>query len=163
MWAYLETTTIPKERGPWRVLRIPRANQPQATKDSYCTSADQLNKGDFFQSPSRVAILYKNGIKVTGQSSKRFKTFESTECTYKSTTGEILRVVSIYRSGTATSQCAKIPQFLEDFEQLLSDLVDKPGKPLIMGDFNIHVEDVSDSLALRFGTLLKANGWIQQI
>ena len=52
---------------------------------------------------------------------------------------------------------------MEDFEQLLSDLVDKPGKPLIMGDFNIHVEDVSDSLALRFGTLLKANGWIQHI
>ena len=138
-------------------------------RDDHAKFAEMKDLGYSIHSQPRagrgggVAILYKNGIKISGQSSKRVKTFESTECTCKSATGDILRVVSIYRSGTATSQCANIPQFLEDFEQLLSDLVDKPGKPIIMGDFNIHIEDVNDSLSHRFDTLLKANGWIQHI
>lgn len=110
-----------------------------------------------------VAVLYKKSLKVTPQKCKRFKTFESCECTFKSSSGDILRIVSIYRSGTSTSQSANIPQFLTDFEQLLVDLVDKPGKPLIMGDFNIHIEDENDSVAQRFNSLLKSCGWVQQI
>ena len=70
-------------------------------RDDHAKFAEMKDLGYSIHSQPRagrgggVAILYRNGIKVTGQSSKKLKTFESTECTYKSTTGEILRVVCI--------------------------------------------------------------------
>ena len=110
-----------------------------------------------------VAILYKNSLRLTPQKCKRFKTFESIESTYKSSTGEILRISSIYRSGTSTSQSANVPLFLDEFESFLTSLLDKPGKPLIMGDFNIHVEDQTDSTSKRFSHVLQSNGWKQHV
>lgn len=110
-----------------------------------------------------VAILFKNCLKLTPQNSKRYKTFESIESTYKSSTGDIVRIATIYRSGTSTSLSANIPLFLDEFECFLTSLLDKPGKPLIMGDFNVHVEDLSDSTARRFIHVLKSNGWQQHV
>ena len=110
-----------------------------------------------------VAILFKNCLKLNPQKCKRYKTFESMESTYKSSTGEIVRISSIYRSGTSSSQSANIPLFLDEFESFLASMLDKPGKPLIMGDFNIHVEDQNDSTARKFSHILQSNGWKQHV
>ena len=110
-----------------------------------------------------VAILYKNSIKLIPQKTVRYKSFELIESCYKSADGQLIRIATIYRSGTSSSQSANIQLFLEEFENYLSSLIDKAGKPIITGDFNIHIEDPEDSVSQRFTHVLKSNGWMQHV
>ena len=110
-----------------------------------------------------VGILLNNNILFTPCKTKLFKTFECCECTFKVNTGELIRISCVYRSGTNTSASSNIPLFLEDFEDYLNSFVEKPGKPIIMGDFNIHVEDSNCSTARKFIDLLEELDWVQHI
>jgi len=47
-----------------------------------------------------------------------------------------------------------LSQFLEDFQTLISSVSTSPHEFLITGDFNIHVDDLADSNAIQFLSLL---------
>lgn len=110
-----------------------------------------------------VAFVYKDSITLSRQATKTFRTFECIESTLVSSTGELLRLCCIYRSGTKTSIGSNFPLFLEDFEQYLIALLEKPGKPIICGDFNIHMEDLTCPNTVKFTALLSTNGWKQHV
>ena len=75
----------------------------------------------------------------------------------------MLRICCVYRSGTATSLGFNFPLFLEEFEAYLTSLLEKPGKSIILGDFNVHVEDDNCPNAIKFKSLLSNNGWQQHV
>ena len=110
-----------------------------------------------------VGILYRSKLKLSPCKVKQFKSFECCEATFKSTNGVLTRISIMYRSGTATSMSSNTELFLEEFEDYLNTFIEKPGKPIIMGDFNIHVEDPTCSFATRFCNLLEKLDWIQHI
>lgn len=110
-----------------------------------------------------VAILFKNGLSLTPQKVRSYPTFEHTESTIRGSSGSLLRISCVYRSGTDTSQSSNMKKFLEDFEDYIISLIGKPGKPIILGDFNIHVENDQCTKALRFLSLIESHGWIQHV
>ncbi len=108
-----------------------------------------------------VAIAYKKNIELTKQNSKFYKSFEHIECLVKSTSHEILRVICIYRSGTATN--SNVKDFCVDFDDYLNNLNETHGKLLITGDFNIHMEDKDHPDTDKFLSVLNQHGLQQHV
>jgi len=63
-----------------------------------------------------------------------------------------MALYNIYRppqSNTKTRHYVSSSQFLEDVQTLISSVSTFPHEFLITGDFNIHVDDLTDSNAIR--------------
>ena len=107
-----------------------------------------------------VAIAFKKHMTITRARTKLYKSFELIEGMLKSGTGELLRLCCIYRSCTA--KLATMNQFLLDFDEYIMDnLTHLHGTPIIAGDFNIHLEDQSNSDTIKFQSLLSNYGLAQ--
>ena len=107
-----------------------------------------------------VAILYKKTLRLTKIKIKPFKSFEHIECSMRSG-NSILRLTCIYRSPTAAH--SYITDFLNDFDQYLEELIHHPGKIIICGDFNIHMENRENPDTRKFSSLLERYGLIQHV
>ena len=57
--------------------------------------------------------------------------------------GTCIRVIAIYRVPPSTNNKIKKSDFLKDFSGLLEIVSTLPGKLVILGDFNLHLEDPS--------------------
>ena len=108
-----------------------------------------------------VAIAYKKHLKFTRRNIKAYKSFEHIECVIKSPSGELLRFCCVYRSCTA--KLSNVPDFCKDFDDYLDSLVQLPGKVIIAGDFNIHVEDPTNPDTRKFMQILTNYGLIQHV
>ena len=71
-----------------------------------------------------------------------------------------MRVITIYKPEGIYDD-----PFHNEFCDLLTDFFSKPGsyKPLILGDFNLHVNDVSDNYANKFKSTLSNFGLDQHV
>ena len=74
----------------------------------------------------------------------------------KSGTGDLLRLCCIYRS--CTVKLATMGQFLLDFDEYMDNLTHLHGTPIIVGDFNIHLENQSNSDTIKLQSLLSNYG-----
>ena len=108
-----------------------------------------------------VAIASKRHIEITRRNSTPYKSFEHLECTIKSATNELLRLVCVYRS--CNSKYSNIADFCTEFDEYIEGLMHLPGKLLIAGDFNIHVEDNTDADFKRFSNILILHGLVQHV
>ena len=72
-------------------------------------------------------------------------------------------IVIIYRPPPSSANGFTIDLFFNEFSSLLEQLEFSSGKLLITGDFNIHVNDASDTTALKFLDLLDSFNLIQHI
>src|ERR1043165_37199 len=63
-------------------------------------------------------------------------------------------IFNIYRPPTSSAYSSKPSVFLDEFGSLLSLAATTPNEFLITGDFNIHVDNPSDSLASDFLNVL---------
>ena len=99
-----------------------------------------------------VAIAYKRDLDVSKRNTPVYRSFEHIECLLKSSNSGLVRLISVYRSCTA--KVSNISDFLADFDDYLDSLTHLPGKLVIAGDFNIHMEDSSNADTARFASLL---------
>ena len=53
--------------------------------------------------------------------------------------------------------------FLEEVESFLDSVTTKPGKLLVMGDFNVHCENIHSSVSNKFPAMLNVLGLDQRI
>jgi exonuclease III len=85
-----------------------------------------------------------------------FKSFEISTITLKLAHSK-LTVYNVYRppSSSAKSRATSpFSPFLKDFQTLVSMVSTTPHEFLVTGDFNVHVDDLTDSCAVQFLTLL---------
>jgi exonuclease III len=110
-----------------------------------------------------VAVLARDTIGVT--------TFDSPDTAPKSFEHMALsltinfvciRLIVVYRppksKPSVSFQC-----FMKEFSTYLEFLSVSSGKVIIVGDFNLHVDNPDDSNARRFAALLKSLSWIQHV
>ena len=77
-----------------------------------------------------------------------------------------LTLYNIYRppASTATSRLSvSFSQFLNDFQTLITSVSTTLHEFVITGDFNIHVDDLTDSNAIQFISLLDSANLTQQV
>ena len=97
----------------------------------------------------RPEILLKTNDKVT-----KFKSFQVMESLLHSDDGAV-RLVNIYRPPYTKKAKYTESTFLKEFEDYLEDLDNKSGTPILMGDFNFHMERPEDFYPSKLKCLLE--------
>ena len=105
-----------------------------------------------------IAILYRNGVKLRlSPAGKTFRSFQVQEVLIG--TGEgMVRLCNIYRPPYTGKARFTAAAFLEEFVDYLADLSLRTGHHVLMGDFNLQVQDLSDFYAEKFLKLLDSFG-----
>ncbi|XP_052464754.1 uncharacterized protein LOC128021527 isoform X1 [Carassius gibelio] len=109
-----------------------------------------------------VATIYSDILNVTQKTGYRFNSFEIlllnvTLSDMQKKSNASLALATVYRPpGPYT-------EFLKEFADFLSDLLVTVDKALIMGDFNIHVDNANDTLGLAFTDLINSFGVKQNV
>ena len=91
-----------------------------------------------------LAVVYSPKIKLKparlSSSDKHYKSFEYFESVFKTDMG-LIRIVNMYRPPYSDKHRYTIKHFLQVFEHFLETLVMKSGYFILVGDFNMHVEN----------------------
>ena len=112
-----------------------------------------------------TAFLIREPCTLLSSPTTTFKSFEMSTVTLKLPHSK-LTLFSIYRppsSPAKSRDVASFSQFLADFQTLISSISTTPYEFLITGDFNIHVDDLTDSNALKFISLLDLANLTQHV
>ena len=112
-----------------------------------------------------TAFLIREPCTLLSSPTTTFKSFEMSTVTLKLPHSK-LTIFNIYRPPSSLAKSrhtASFSQFLEDFQTLISSISTTPHEFLITGDFNIHVDDLTDSNALKFISLLDLANLTQHV
>ena len=108
------------------------------------------------------ALIYKDSINIKPQMSKRYISFEHMECLLKSNS-KWVRLIVLYRPPPSVENGLSFSMFISDFTSLLEYLSLSTGDLCIIGDFNVHVDNVIDSKSKTFLNLLDIFGLKQNV
>lgn len=111
--------------------------------------------------------MFRNDLEIKRNNVKKYKSFEVLETVIKGH-DDMLRICTIYRPGIKSNTAnaydnTKMETFLEEFSDYLDSLISKPGKPILCGDLNFHLEDNTNVQANKFKTLLKSQAFVQHV
>ena len=113
-----------------------------------------------------TAFLIREPFTLISSPEATFKSFEMSIVTLKLPHSK-LSLFNIYRPPSSSSvksrDSSSFSQFLDDFQTLISFISTSPHDFLITGDFNIHVDDLTDSNALQFISLLDLANLTQHV
>ncbi len=96
-----------------------------------------------------IALIYHSFLKVIKIQLPIYTTFESLGTKF-TISGSSFTLLTIYRPSNTSH-----PVFISELSSLLEDLISSNSEVLITGDFNIHVDILSDPLSKSFSNLLE--------
>ena len=109
-----------------------------------------------------VGLLYKSCLSVTTTKGQdQLESFEVVECDFTHD-NVVVKVVTIYRPPPSRKNNAKFSDFIQEFSSLLNKYALFTGKLLILGDFNVHWENLESNETIRFQSLLNDHN-LQQL
>ena len=110
-----------------------------------------------------VAVLCKSTFQThVSDSHPRTKSFESTNILISSGSCSV-RLIVIYRPDRSKRNPHSFGDFLTEFTEMLHGLVLDRSNLLIVGDFNVHVNDTGDVEARRFLDCLTSYSMVQHV
>ena len=105
-----------------------------------------------------ICVLYRADLSIEKCTLKSsFKTFEVLQTTIKSSS-YLYRVSTFYRTGQLS--VSDRSNFVSELDIYLDSLIPLKGKNILCGDFNIHVEDSSDTCAQALYSVTNTYGFI---
>ncbi len=126
----------------------------ESTPPSYCYKHEPRETGR----GGGVATIYSDILNVTQKTGYRFDSFEILMLNVKLSDNQNKSVLSL-----ALATVYPYTDFLKEFADFLSDLLVNVDKALIVGDFNIHVDNTNDALGLAFTDLINSFGVKQNV
>lgn len=109
-----------------------------------------------------IGILLRKGFTLQREQVENFSTFEHLNLLV--TAGSVsIRLIAVYRPPPSKKNKFTIKAFLDEFSTLTESLVITTGKVVIAGDFNFHVNDITNTAASSFRQLLEASGLKQHV
>ena len=101
-----------------------------------------------------VGLLYKKPFRLKKVALKQFKSFEALGMLVRSSPTNILLFV-IYRPPPSNRNSLSNKIFFDEFALFLKQFSTNPSSLLIVGDFNFHVDDPTNTAAKQFLDLLE--------
>lgn len=110
-----------------------------------------------------VGIVYvDSGLSVKLTNSTPFPSFEHL-CLNVCSKSMLFHIVLVYRPPPSKKNKCTFLEFLENFSDLLSDVVLSKGKLIIQGDFNIHIENPIHTETSQFNALIQSYNLHQHV
>lgn len=109
-----------------------------------------------------VGLLLKKALIMKKISIKKFKSFKAMGMTSQSSSGHF-SIFVIYRPPPSAKNNSSISLFFGEFSTFLEQFSTEMRSVLIVGDFNFHVEDLSDGIAGRFLDMLECFNLTQHV
>ena len=100
-----------------------------------------------------VAFLIRDALTYSFQTIST-KSFEAITVTIKLPNSSHLSIFNVYRPPDSSNHSQSFSTFLSEFQAQLSIFATTPHPFLITGDFNIHIDDTTDSHSTSFMSLL---------
>ncbi|XP_030839545.1 uncharacterized protein LOC115923269 [Strongylocentrotus purpuratus] len=142
-----------------------------AVTETWLTNSDRDNRAladirttlpnfEFHHSPrlsgkgGGVGVLLHKGFKVSVNREFTFKSFEHIDLMLRSSGSTDLRLVVIYRPPSSARKRETLSTFFNELSTLVEVLCINHQRLLIVGDFNVHVDDPNNVDAQRFLSLL---------
>ena len=108
-----------------------------------------------------IGVLYKSTLKLMMKNSVlSFSTFEWAHITDLSCS---VNFFIVYRPPPSSVNRLTSSKFLNEFDEFVSEISLYPGKLVLLGDFNIHWEDMSKSDVLHMNNSTASAGLIQHV
>ena len=104
-----------------------------------------------------IAVITRSTLKFTQNKTLTFKFFEIMDCNLNFLSS-VVRFIVVYRPPKCT-----INDFLSEFSTFLETVICSAGRLIIVGDFNIHVDNPADPNAERFSDFLHSIGLSQHM
>ncbi len=130
----------------------------ESTPPSYCYKHEPRQTGR----GGGVATIYSDILNVTQKTGYRFDSFEILMLNVKLSDKQNKSVLSLALA-TVYRPPGPYTDFLKEFADFLSDLLVNVDKALIVGDFNIHVDNTNYALGLAFTDLINSFGVKQNV
>ncbi|ELT87689.1 hypothetical protein CAPTEDRAFT_199286 [Capitella teleta] len=108
-----------------------------------------------------VAFIHRRSITLSQIRLGDYSSFEVSDALV--CTARRLRMCVVYRPPPSRRNNLTVAQFMSEFADFLSDIVSLPGEPLIVGDFNFHLDDCGDADGSTFSDLLTSFGLKQHV
>lgn len=131
----------------YSLISYPRTPRTQKSSQNIGGGTGFLVKEPFYQLSSSVPV---------------FTSFEVSVITLKLSTSKI-SVFNIYRPPTSSNYGKPFGTFIDEFHSFLCLAATTPHTFLITGDFNVHVDNTSDSQATTFLSLLSEANLVQHV
>jgi len=121
-------------------------------------AADTNLHTDRLQNHGGLAIVHRDGFKLTKKFLKPTKTFEYL-CTQAAVGSNRFILLGVYRPGSQAVTTA----FFDELATVLEQISTHRCPIVICGDFNIHVDECEDVHAVQLAQLLESFGCIQHV
>ena len=111
-----------------------------------------------------VAIIHKDGLsaQIVATTGAGYTTFEHCDVQFTNNSG-LLNIIVVYRPPPSKRNGHTVGAFLDEFRSLLEDRMSSPGRLVILGDLNFHVDNAADSNAKKFLDLLDLLNFSQHV
>lgn len=110
-----------------------------------------------------ILLLYRSTARCTLNNNNDFASFELLDVTLNLTPSSAVRLYCIYRPPPSANNNLSNGTFLDEFPTLLEGAVVDDHFPLLLGDFNIHVDDPNDNFAKSVMTCVDSLGFKQHV
>ena len=113
---------------------------------------------------SGVAIIHKNSLsaQTVATTGAGYTTFEHCDVQFTNNSG-LLNIIVVYHPPPTKRNGHTVSAFLDEFQSLLDDRMSSPGRPVILGDLNFHVDNAADSKFLDLLDLLNFSQHVTSI
>lgn len=102
-----------------------------------------------------VGILHRCNCDVKTKDTKKFISFEHMEVVVKDASC-CVRLVVLYRPPPSKGNKLTVNMFYDDFGSCMEHLVVSPGKLIVLGDFNFHMDIANEINTRKFNEILSA-------
>lgn len=97
-----------------------------------------------------LAVIFKPTLKIkVNNKTDKYNSFEYMELTLE-TEEDLIRFVNVYHPPYSKGHPYTELYFVNEFEDFLEDLVTKPGVPVMVGDFNMRINNLEERYACMF-------------
>ena len=110
-----------------------------------------------------LAVIFKPTLKIkVNNKTDKYNSFEYMELTLE-TEEELIRFVNVYHPPYSKGHPYTELYFINEFEDFLEDLVTKPGVPVMVGDFNMRLNNLEERYPCMFKNYIQDVNLFQHV
>ena len=123
----------------------------------HCTSIPRLSGPG-----GGLCIIARDNLNLQTTTITSYKSFECCECSLYAS-GQSTKFTCLYRPPPSKKNKLKVSDFVTEFETLMDSFITKNYRPIILGDFNLHHDNINDHNTNLVKSIITSHSFIQHV